>query len=303
MNPRELARRVLELRLWQHLINEEMKRGRFRIPIHAAFGHESLAVALSEVLAPADQLALTHRNMAYQFARARAFEPVYREYLLDPAGACGGRLGSMNLTQPSRGIVYASSILGNNLPGAGGLAFAHKLRGTGAVVFALTGDGAMEEGVFYETLLFARSHQLPLAVLIENNDHSLASRIAERRSPVGTAALAASLDIPFLPLSGNDPAVYGQTLARARGAAQSGPVVIEARVRTFCNHAGATPGWATDPRRISLSEGLVIEPSWEDPAYGAALLLGGEASVYIESLVARTSGLLAMPLEESCLSR
>jgi hypothetical protein len=39
MNPRELARRVLEVRLWQHVINEEMKRGRFRIPIHAAFGH------------------------------------------------------------------------------------------------------------------------------------------------------------------------------------------------------------------------------------------------------------------------
>jgi len=70
MNPRELARRVLELRLWQHLINEEMKRGRFRIPIHAAFGHEALAVALDAALAPADQLALTHRNMAYQFARA-----------------------------------------------------------------------------------------------------------------------------------------------------------------------------------------------------------------------------------------
>lgn len=303
MNPRELARRVLELRLWQHLINEEMKRGRFRIPIHAAFGHEALAVALDAALAPADQLALTHRNMAYQFARARAFAPVYQEYLLSPAGACGGQLGSMNLTQPSHGIAYTSSILANNLPVACGLAFAHKLRHREAVVFALTGDGAMEEGAFYETLLFARSHRLPLAVLIENNDHSLASRIAERRSPVDAGALAASLDIPYLPLSGNDLTVYGQTLTRARGAAQAGPVVLEARVRTFCNHAGATPGWATDPRHISLSEGLVIEPSSEDPAYMAARLLGDEAPALTESLVALASSLLATSLEESCLSR
>jgi hypothetical protein len=70
MNPRELARRVLEVRLWQHLINEEMKRAAF-IPIHAAFGHEALAVTLDEARS-AGLLALTHRNMAYQFACARA---------------------------------------------------------------------------------------------------------------------------------------------------------------------------------------------------------------------------------------
>lgn len=303
MNPRGIARRVLEVRLWQHLINEEMKRGRFRIPIHAAFGHEALAVTLDEALGPLDQLALTHRNMAYQFARARAFAPVYQEYLLAPEGACGGRMGSMNLTQPERGIVYTSSILGNNLPVACGLAFAHRARRGEGVVFCLTGDGAMEEGAFYETLLFARSHQLPLAVLIENNDHSLASRIAERRSAVDVGALAGALDIPYLPMSGNDLTVYGQTLARARAAAQAGPVVIEARVRTFCNHAGATPGWATDPRHISLSEGLLLEESSEDPAYMAARLLGDEAAVLSESLIGLASHLLGAPWEEPCLSR
>jgi TPP-dependent pyruvate/acetoin dehydrogenase alpha subunit len=303
MNPRELARRVLEVRLWQHVINEEMKRGRFRIPIHAAFGHEALAVTLDETLGPLDQLALTHRNMAYQFARARAFAPIQQEYLLAPEGACGGRLGSMNLTQPSRGIVYTSSILGNNLPVACGLAFAHKVRRSEGVVFVLTGDGAMEEGAFYETLLFARSHQLPLAVLIENNDHSLASRISERRSPIDVSGLAGALDIPHLPLSGNDLTVYSQTLARARAAAQSGPVVIEARVRTFCNHAGATPGWATDPRHISLSDGLIVESSSEDPAYMAARLLGHEAVGFTEALIALSSHLLGIPKEEPCHSR
>lgn len=303
MNPRELARRVLEVRLWQHLINEEMKRGRFRIPIHAAFGHEALAVTLDEALGPLDQLALTHRNMAYQFARARAFAPIYQEYLLSPEGACGGRLGSMNLTQPARGIVYTSSILANNLPVACGLAFAHKVRRSEAVVFALTGDGAMEEGAFYETLLFARSHQLPLAVLVENNDHSLASRISERRSQVDVGGLAGALDIPYLPISGNDLTVYGHTLARARAAARSGPVVMEARVRTLCNHAGATPGWPTDPRRISLSEGLIVEECSEDPAYVAARLLGDEAAVLTESLIGLSSLLLGVPLEEPCLSR
>ena len=303
MRVRELARRVLRVRLWQHVVNEEMKRGRFQIPIHAAFGHEALAVEQDGAMEEGDQLGLTDRNMAYQFARARAFEPVHREYLLQPAGAGGGRLGSMNLTQPGRGIVYTSSILGNNLPVACGLALAHKLRGTDAVVFALTGDGAMEEGAFYETLVFARSHRLPLVVVVENNDHSLASRIAERRSPIDLGKLAGALDIPCRELAGNELGSYLDAFVQARKQAAGGPVAMEAHVRTFCNHAGATPGWAADPRSLSLGAGLTIEPTSEDPAYGASLALGGEAAAFTESLLKLASGLSDAVEEAACPSR
>ena len=303
MSVLEMARRVLQVRLWQHVVNEEMKRGRFRIPIHAAFGHEALAVALDETMREDDQLALTHRNMAYQFARARAFAPVHEEYLLQTTGAGGGRLGSMNLTQPERGIAYTSSILGNNLPVACGLALAHKLRGTGAVVFALTGDGAMEEGAFYETLLFARSHRLPLVVVVENNDHSLASKIAEQRSPVNIRTLGAALDIPCRNLAGNELGAYSEAFAEARAEAAGGPVVMEALVRTFCNHAGPTPGWATDPRHLSLGDGLLIEPTSEDPVYLAMQALGAEAAEVIDSLLKLAPTLSDAVEEVACLNR
>lgn len=270
---RHAARQVMQIRYWQHLINELLKRpGHFRVPIHCAFGHEALAVATQLAMRPGDQLVLTHRNMAYQFAHAGAFEPVALEYELSAAGAAQGRLGSMNLMNRAAGLVYTSSILGNNLPVACGLALALRERGSGARVIVLTGDGALEEGAFWESLVFAQSHRLNIVFLVENNDHSLASTIAERRCPIDLRGVAAAVGAPYARLDGNRPVEYAEALA----AAADGPLVREAIVSTFCNHAGPTPGWSSDPRSIALSGGLELESSPRDPVHVARLLIEEE---------------------------
>jgi TPP-dependent pyruvate/acetoin dehydrogenase alpha subunit len=262
------ARLVLQVRYWQHLFNELLKRspGRFRIPIHCALGHEAVAVATQLAMRPGDRLVLTHRNMAFHLAHAGAFEPVLLEYELSAAGLAQGRLGSMNLANPERGLVYTSSILGNNLPVACGMAMAHRQRRSGARVYVTTGDGAIEEGAFWESLVFAASHRLNLVFLVENNNHSLASTIAERRCAIDLARLAESVGVPYTRLEGNDAAAYAEALGAASA---EGPAVFEAMVTTFCNHAGPTPGWATDPKRIALEDGLELEQSARDPAHVA----------------------------------
>lgn len=268
----QAARQVVQIRYWQHLFNELLKRQptRFRVPIHCAFGHEAVAVATHLAMREADRLLLTHRNMAYHLARAGAIEPLLLEYELSAAGLSAGRLGSMNLANPARGLVYTSSILGNNLPVACGMALAHRERGSGARIFVLTGDGAMEEGAFWESLIFARSHRLPVIFIVENNNHSLASTIAERRCAIDLAAVAASADVSYALLEGNDPVAYAAALDANTSA---GPVIREVMVKTLCNHAGATPGWATDPKNIALEAGLEIEASPADPVHIARRIL------------------------------
>jgi pyruvate dehydrogenase E1 component alpha subunit len=287
------ARQVLQLRYWQMLFNEMLKASpaRFRIPIHLAIGHEALAAAVDAAMNPPDQLVLTHRNVAYHLARSGALEPVQLEYLLSAAGAGGGRMGSMNLVNPARQVVYTSSILGNNLPVACGLAMANKVKGTAARVYVLTGDGAMEEGVFWETLVFAESHKLDVTILVENNDHSLASRIAERRCALDLAELCAAVGVRFDRLEANDPIAYANKLAAEPG---QGPVCVEAMVTTFSNHAGATPGWAADPKTISIEGGLVLDSSPRDPAWVARQQLEADEydamSCFLASMAAAVLG-------------
>ena len=229
------AREILRLRLSQMLINERYKARQFRVPIHLALGHEAIAVALASAVAANDQLLLSHRNLHYNLARCRSLRAVVDEFLLRETGLAGGKYGSMNLINPAAGVLYASSILGNNLCLAAGVALAEKVLGTGAVTFVVTGDGAIEEGAFYESLLLMAGQSLATVVVVENNEWSLASRIDERRAPIDLDALARGCGAGYRSLSGNDVFAYAAAFGDIRETArtESRPVIVEIAVKTL----------------------------------------------------------------------
>jgi len=234
---------ILRLRFSQMLVNEEYKAGKFKIPIHLAMGHEAIAVAVSHVMQAGDRLLLSHRNIAYNLAREGRIKPILDEYFLRPTGLAQGKLGSMNLINPKRDIIYASSILGNNLSVAAGVAMAEKICGRCRLTIVLAGDGSIEEGSFYESLLMMRSYALPVLVLIENNEWSLATRIEERRCHIDLQKLAGSLGVGFEGLSGNDPYYYIERLSETRNAilGQSAPSCVEVKVSTLGDWRIKTP--------------------------------------------------------------
>jgi TPP-dependent pyruvate/acetoin dehydrogenase alpha subunit len=234
-NRPNFAREILRLRLSQMLINERYKARDFRVPIHLALGHEALAVAVADTMREKDQILLSHRNLHYNLARCRSLKAVIDEFLLRDSGLARGKYGSMNLINPDAGLIYSSCILGNNLGVATGVALAEKVSRTGAVTFVVTGDGAMEEGAFYESLILMRSQSLSCIVIVENNEWSLASRISERRASIDLASLAGSCGAGYLRLAGNDVISYADELAGARRAAASEtrPVVVEVELKTL----------------------------------------------------------------------
>ncbi len=279
------ARSMLRLRYWQHLLNEQLKQRRFQIPIHMAFGHEAAAVALGSVAQLDDGICVTHRNVAYNLARQTSLQPVLDRYALagDPTQV---HMGSMNLALTGNGIRYASSILGNNLAVATGIAMNRRLASRPGVVFALTGDGAIEEGVFWEVLLHARSHRLPLVVVVEDNDYSLASTIAERRCQIDLRLVCEGIGVGFLSASGGSFPDMEQVLGRARASAAVGtPVCVAASIKTFCQHAGPTPGWPGDPLEIDIANGMIIEESGADPLYDIRQRIGAGAFEEIQNSV------------------
>lgn len=265
----QIGREVLQIRYWQHVLNEALKEKAFKIPVHTAFGHEAIAVAVSRMMQDHDQLVCTHRNLEYNLARAGSLAPIWKEFKAEPGALAGGHLGSMNLANPERGLVYSSSILGNNLSVACGLALANQTRERDAVVVCLTGDGGMEEGAFWEALVFAESRKLRLIFIVENNNMSMSSTIPERRCPIDISKVCAAVGVPFEPLAGNDVYLYLATLDQLRGvtAERPGPVCIEVSLKALSQHAGPTPGWPTDPKNISLADGLLVEPTGHDPLH------------------------------------
>ena len=266
---RRLAWEVVRLRYWQHLVNEDLKAGKIpKVPVHVAIGNEAIAVAVCNMMQPEDELVLSHRNMAYNLARRGEFDPIYREYLMEPNGVAGGKLASMNLTQPELGIVYSSSILGNNVPVACGLALGKQTLGEHGIVIVMMGDGSIEEGSFYEGLVFSKTHRLRLLMIIENNDHSMSSTIDQRRCPIAVDDMCRAVEVPFRQMRGNDVWEYLDNVQEARQTVdEGGPMCLEVFVEALTSHSGPTPFGPSDPKELSLDNGLIVEQSRNDPVY------------------------------------
>lgn len=266
---RPLAQQVMQVRYWQHVVNEAMKKNAFAMAVHCAFGHEAIAVAVSDMMQPLDRLVLSHRNIAYNLARAGALRPIYEEYRRSPAGLGKSVLGTMNLANPERGVVYTSSILGNNMPVACGLALGHQMLKRDGFVACLTGDGAMEEGTFYETMDMSKSQHLKYLLVIENNNMAMSTTIEERRCPIAVEHLCKAFGTPYYRLSGNLVSDYAARLRDIRKIimAESTPAVVEVDLRNLYRHAGPTPGFPNDPMNIDVQRGLIVEDSAYDPVF------------------------------------
>jgi hypothetical protein len=136
----------------------------------------------------------------------------------------------------------------------------------------LGGDGSIEEGSFYESLLMMKSLNLSAIVLIEDNEWSLGTRISERRCPIDVRKVCEATSTPHVKLSGNDPYLYIEELKRVRIQAlqEHTPICVEASLTTlgdwimtnpenangkFINyHAGGTPGIDIKSWPIAISQ-------------------------------------------------
>lgn len=274
----ETAKQVISVRIGQLMVNEKLKKGDFKIPIHLSLGHEAIAVAVDAVMEKKDKIILSHRNIHYNLAISKDLKRQVDEYLLKKTGYAEGKLGSMNLSNAEKGIVYTSSILGNNISVATGVALSKKVKEEDGIVIVVTGDGAIEEGSFYESLLFSKSNNLPLLVIIENNEWSLATKINERRCAINIKRFSEALDIGYELFTSNDVYEYVEKLKGLKEFVLKNktPLCLEVKLTTlgywyqkaeefpdgkFINyHAGPAPN-------VNLKDGPVIEKNQNDPNF------------------------------------
>ena len=240
---KNIVEKILRIRLSQMLINEDYKKSKFKIPIHLAFGHESIATAVSQIMNKNDKLVLSHRNIAYNLARLGKLKPILDAYYLKSSGLVNGKTGSMNLTNMEKGIMYSSSILGNNFSVSTGIAMGEKIRSQKGITIILAGDGAIEEGSFHESLLMLKSLELSALVVVENNEWSMSTKISDRRHAIDLDKFATAYDIKYVKISGNDPNNYIKTLYDLKQISlkEKSPVLMEVMVTTIGEWKLKTP--------------------------------------------------------------
>ncbi len=217
-----------------------------RCPTHLSIGQEAPAAGVCGVLEVRDVIYSGHRGHAHYLAKGGDLRAMIAELYGRVTGCARGKGGSMHLLDPTVGVMGASAIVGGSMPLAVGSALAARMRGSGTAAVAFFGDGAVEEGVFHESVSFAALRRLPVVFACENNLYATYSPLSSRQVADNIYQRVAALGVPGMRIDGNDvTAVYrGAREAVARARAGEGPTLLEIRTYRWRDHVG--PGYDVD---------------------------------------------------------
>ena len=200
----KLLKEMVRIRSTEEKISSKYKNWEMRCPVHLSIGQEAIAVGVCENLDKNDKIVTTHRSHAHYLAKGGSLNGMIAELHGKETGCAKGLGGSMHLIDLKAGVYAAVPIVGSTIPIGTGIAWANKLKRNKGIVVAFFGDGATEEGVFFESLDFAALHKLPILFICENNEYSVYSHISKRQSKKrDILKIAKSMGVNSLKVSGN----------------------------------------------------------------------------------------------------
>lgn len=178
----ELFYKALRIRLVEERVVELYPSDKIQSPVHLSIGQEAVAVGTCQSLTPIDLLFCSCRSHAFYLAKGGDLRSMMAELFGKVTGCCGGKGGSMHLAAPEVGLMGSSAIVASTIPHAVGAALAAKRCQKDQVVVVVFGDGALDEGVYHESLNFASLHKLPVIFLYENNGLAVHSKVGTRHA-------------------------------------------------------------------------------------------------------------------------
>ncbi|MFS1704773.1 thiamine pyrophosphate-dependent dehydrogenase E1 component subunit alpha [Alteromonas sp. AMM-1] len=232
---------VLRIRRIEEAIAARYGEQQMRCPTHLSIGQEAVAVGISANLTTTDKVYSSHRAHAHYLAKGGSLERLIAELYGKETGCTGGRGGSMHLSDLAAGFVASTAIVGNSIPLAVGNALHQQVQRLNEVSVSYFGEGATEEGAFYESANFAALRKLPVLFVCENNRYSVYSPMSVRQPPNRSIVeLAKAIGLNAVDVDGNDveqvASVSGPLIDSIR--AGNGPALIECHTYRHREHCG-----------------------------------------------------------------
>jgi TPP-dependent pyruvate/acetoin dehydrogenase alpha subunit len=235
--------RMIEIRLFEEEIQQLFNQNLVRGSTHLCSGQEAVAVGACATLRRSDAMLCTYRGHGAVLAMGAPLDRTFGEILGKREGLCGGKGGSMHLTDVSVGAYGSFAIVGAHLPIANGFGFAAKYGGTDDVCLCFFGDGTVNIGAFHEAMNLAAIWKLPVVFLCENNLYGEYSPVA-RTTPIEQLAHRADgYAMPGLRIDGNDVREVFHSVSAAvhRARTGEGPTLLEAMTYRHKGHSRTDP--------------------------------------------------------------
>jgi pyruvate dehydrogenase E1 component alpha subunit len=284
---RGLYRAMVRVRAFDHRAIALQRTGQLGT-YGACTGQEAVAVAIGHAMRPEDVLLPTYREYAAQFQRGVDLADILLYWGGDERGMAFAQ-GAVNL-QRSQDFPICIPVA-SHLPHAAGVAYAFKQRGEKRVAVCVLGDGGSSKGDFYEAMNVAGAWQLPLVIVVNNNQWAISVPRARQTAAQTLAQKAIAAGMPGEQVDGNDVialrARLGALIEHARDG--DGPALIEAVSYRLGDHTTADDAsryrdeaevqaaWRQEPVR-RLRAWLAAQ-GWWDEAQEKKLLAACEAEI------------------------
>lgn len=251
---RKMLRQMLDIRFCEERIQRLFEEGLVRGSTHLCIGQEAVSVGAAAAVEPerGDTVLCTYRGHGMALALGMSLHSLLAELMGRQGGCCGGKGGSMHLTDVEHGLLGTFAIVGAHIPIAAGAALSAQIRKSGAVSLAVFGDGAVNNGAWHEAVNLAAVWKLPVVLLCENNLYGEYTPFAQTSPVPHVADRAAAYGIPAEIVDGQDAdemfrAVRGAVRRARQG---GGPSLIEAKTYRFVGHSRTDPATYRPPGEL-----------------------------------------------------
>lgn len=236
---KELLQTMLRIRLFEETVDQLIKAGKVYGTTHLYIGEEAVATGACKALEKSDYITSTHRGHGHCVAKGEDLNRMLAELLGRKHGYCHGKGGSMHIASFSDGILGANGIVGGSIGIATGAAFASKKLASKKVVVCFFGDGATNQGLFYESLNMAKIWGLPIIFLCENNLYAISMSIQRASGTQDLCRRVEGFGVETRSIDGNDVELVYQTVSdlAQRCRDNEGPFFLECKTYRTLGHS------------------------------------------------------------------
>ncbi|MBM3179801.1 MAG: pyruvate dehydrogenase (acetyl-transferring) E1 component subunit alpha [Chloroflexi bacterium] len=151
--------------------------------MHLYIGQEAVSTGLIAAREARDRVITAYRDHGVALNCGVSANEVIAELLGKTTGMSKGKGGSMHMADTSKNLWGGHAIVGGHLPIAAGLAIGDQYAGNDNVTICMFGEGATNIGYFHEALNIAKTWNLRVLWVCENNQYGMGTTV-ERASAV-----------------------------------------------------------------------------------------------------------------------
>ncbi|ALF52538.1 pyruvate dehydrogenase [Nostoc piscinale CENA21] len=238
-------------RFFEDKCAEMYYRGKMFGFVHLYNGQEAVSTGVIKAMRPGeDYVSSTYRDHVHALSAGVPAREVMAELFGKETGCSKGRGGSMHMFSAEHNLLGGYAFVAEGIPVAAGAAFQSKYRrevlgdpNADQVTACFFGDGAANNGQFFETLNMAALWKLPIIFVVENNKWAIGMAHDRATSDPEIYKKASVFNMVGVEVDGMDVlavrSVAQEAVARAR--AGEGPTLIEALTYRFRGHSLADP--------------------------------------------------------------